>query len=216
MMVYDGETTSPTLLARARDWRDRPAWRDLFLRYDALVHRWCRSQSLDDSAADEVRQRVWIELADRIRSFRYDPRRSFRGWLRELCRYRSIDYLRERQREQLQAGPLDDEVIYRVSLVDEFPSPSRLESEPGDPISEDLVEAVATAQAAVRNRVSPTTWDVFWQIAIEEVPIKEVATSHHMSYAAAFEAYRRVDRMLREEGRRRRTIPTDPDPIDGR
>ena len=86
---YDGGTTSPTLLGRVADWRDLAAWQELFLRYDPLLKRWCRAYLLDDAEAAEVAQRIWVELADRLISFRYDPRRPFRGWLRSICRSRS-------------------------------------------------------------------------------------------------------------------------------
>ena len=54
--------------------------------------RWCRGYGLDEDSVDEVCQRIWIELADRMRTFRYDPNGSFRGWLRQVCvsRARSI------------------------------------------------------------------------------------------------------------------------------
>ena len=32
-------------------------------------------------------ERIWIELADRMRTFQYDPKGTFRGWLRRICEY---------------------------------------------------------------------------------------------------------------------------------
>ena len=75
-------------------------------RYDPLLRRWCRGYGLDDDSIDEVCQRIWIELADRMRTFHYDPNRTFRGWLRRVCESRVVDFLRQRQAVSLLS--LDD------------------------------------------------------------------------------------------------------------
>src|SRR4051794_10039091 len=97
---YNGGTTSPTLLGRVADWQDLAAWQEMFVRYDPLLRRWCRRYLLDDAEATEVAQRIWVELADRLVSFRYDPRRPFRGWLRTICRSRALDHIRSHKRER--------------------------------------------------------------------------------------------------------------------
>jgi RNA polymerase sigma-70 factor (ECF subfamily) len=94
----DGCTTNPSLLKRIGDWRNSPAWHEFVCRYDRLLRSWCRDFGLDYESTDEVVQRIWIELARRLPTFRYDPGGSFRGWLRSLCYSRSQDLLRERRR----------------------------------------------------------------------------------------------------------------------
>jgi hypothetical protein len=78
----DSTRTSPTLLRRTADWRDHDAWQVFVARYDPLIQSWCRECRLDNDIAGDVSQLFWIELADKMRSFRYDPSRRFRGWLR--------------------------------------------------------------------------------------------------------------------------------------
>jgi RNA polymerase sigma-70 factor (ECF subfamily) len=187
------------LLARAGDWTDFPAWREFFRRYDPLLRRWCRPFFADDSDLCEVTQRIWLELADRMVGFRYDTRRSFRGWLRDLCRCRSIDYLRHRERERRLRVEFDESIPagWWEDPLDDLDPQSALD---------DVVPLLAEAESArigVRNRVSERTWDVYWRIAIEGESIRETASAYSMTYAAAFAAYSRVDRMLREEGCRR-------------
>ncbi len=58
------------------------------------MREWCRGYRLDNDSIEEICQRVWIELADRMKSFQYDPNRTFRGWLRRLCESRVVDFLR--------------------------------------------------------------------------------------------------------------------------
>lgn len=203
MNRYDGGTTSPTLLRRAINWRDIPAWGELFARYDPLLRGWCRVYLLDASAIEEVCQRVWIELADRLRAFRYDPCRTFRGWLRELCRCRAIDLIRERQREGRHVRPLDERAdgAARFSCgAGEWADEDTVESDPHHDL---MLREAGEAQAAVRGRVEPRTWEAYWRIGIDGWTVSETAAAQGMSYAAAFAAYKRIDRKLREEGARR-------------
>ena len=96
MIRYDAGTTNPTLLNRLCDWRDHEAWVDFVTRYDPVIRLSCRRYRLDAESTEELSQRVWIDLARRMRTFRYDPGKTFRGWLRRLCQSRAIDLLRKK------------------------------------------------------------------------------------------------------------------------
>ena len=85
--------TDPRLLKRVAELWDNLAWCEFFRHYDPLVSGWCRAYGLDAASTDELRQRVWVELARRMPSYQYDPARSFRGWLRCLYRERSRGYV---------------------------------------------------------------------------------------------------------------------------
>lgn len=91
MLRHDAGTTSSTLLNRLCDWRDHDAWLDFFTRYDPVIRVHCRRYHFDAETIDEVCQHVWIDLTRRMRTFRYDPGRKFRGWLGSLCNSRAID-----------------------------------------------------------------------------------------------------------------------------
>ncbi len=102
----DSRLTSPTLLDKVRDWGDRLAWLAFFERYNPMLLAWCHQFGLDRDTADELCQRMWVELMVRMRTFRYDPSRGFRRWLWRLFRSRAIDLLRQRRAKQLPS--LDD------------------------------------------------------------------------------------------------------------
>jgi RNA polymerase sigma-70 factor (ECF subfamily) len=204
MMDSSGDTrTSPTLLRRAADWRDHAAWKALVERYDPLIQGWCREYHLDDEFAAEVRQRFWIELADKLRSFRYDPSRRFRGWLRRCFHWRVVDAIRERNREQHAAHSLDDAGcgVLESSLLASGP-PGAEDDEPG-PQRLLLLDLGEQVQAAVRSQVQPRTWQVFWHIAIDGWTTRQTADVLNMSYFAAHAAHKRVLNRLAEEGDRR-------------
>ena len=99
-LTGDG-STNPTLLTEVADWEDQPAWLRFRETYNPLMARWCRGYGLDRDSIDEVCQRIWIELADRMKTFEYDPNRTFRGWLRRLCESRVLNFLRQRRAASL-------------------------------------------------------------------------------------------------------------------
>ena len=203
MLLHDGTATSATLLGDIRDWRNVPAWEAFFRRYDRMLDRWCRDSSLNPAAADEIRQRVWIELARRMRTFRYDPGRSFRGWLRELCRSRVIDFLRKSHREGRNRRPLDEAALGR-NAESKVPD-SDFDDETRIPPLRELLRHAEIVQQAARKRLkSPDTWAVFWEIGIMGRPVAEVAQEFGMTYTTAFAAHSRASRILRQEGDRYR------------
>lgn len=189
MCPCDGDTTSPAFLGRLVDWRDDEAWSEFVRRYDPLIRRACRRFRLDAEAHEDLCQQVWIELAHRLQTFRYDPGRTFRGWLRQLCRSRAIDLLRKRRVEAM--SPLDGE-----------PASARMTDDEAEPTRSPLLLQAERIQGSVRDRVDGRTWDVFWRVAVEGASIREAAEAAGMSYAAAFAAQKRVGQMLRAEGRR--------------
>ena len=197
MRPNEGETTDGALLERLGDWADHAAWSAFVRRYDGPIRRVVASYRFDAHEAEEVCQRIWIELAGRMRGYRYDPSRRFRGWLGRLCRSRAIDQWR---RLRVDAG--------RGEAVDLAAIPDLDDDEPrDDPARPALLLQATRAQQAVRARVDDRTWDVFWRIVVEDAPVAEVAQTAGLTYAAAFAAQKRVRRMLREESSRA-TIPT--------
>ena len=90
-----------------------------------------------------------------------------------------------------------------IELEDEFDLDDDGEFDGPGPERLALIQEGERIQALVRGRVEPKTWEVFWRVAIEERTIAETAASLGMTYTGAFAAYSRVDRRLREEGRRR-------------
>jgi len=197
MVRYDAGTTNPTLLNRLGDWRDHEAWVDFVTRYDPVIRFTSRRYRLDAESTEELCQQVWIDLARRMRTYRYDPGKTFRGWLRRLCQSRAIDLLRKKKADAVEwledqpGGSLWEDASAGIE-VDESAVSER-------PV---LLRQAEEVQGAVRGRVSERTWQVFWSIAIEGQSVRETSAAAGISYYAAFAAERRVGRMLREEGQR--------------
>jgi RNA polymerase sigma-70 factor (ECF subfamily) len=94
-----GSHTSPSLLGRLRqDPIDQAAWADFVERYGRRIFAWSQQGRLQEADAEDVTQMVLVRLAERLRTFAYDPSRSFRGWLRTLTRHAWSDFVAARQR----------------------------------------------------------------------------------------------------------------------
>jgi RNA polymerase sigma factor (sigma-70 family) len=168
MIRYDAGTTNPTLLNRLGDWRDHEAWVDFVIRYDPVIRSISGRYRLDAESTEELCQRVWIDLARRMCTYRYDPGKTFRGWLRRLCQSRAIDLLRRRKANRLES--LDDQPD--TSLVEDAFAGIEVDATAASerPL---LLRQAEEVQDAVRRRVSERTWQVFWNIAILGGSIRE-------------------------------------------
>ena len=200
MKLVDAGSTSPKLLEEVSNWEDHAAWVRFRDRYDGLLRSWCRGYGLDNDSVNEVSQEIWIELAERMKTFEYDPNGNSRGWLRRLCGYRVIDFLRRRRTRC--PFPLDDRDAERI-IGDPEPE---TEEEEGEPLSNQdglrFRRKVEAIQAAVKARVKPHNWEGFWLVAVCDWSVERTAQALGMSHAAVYAAKERVTKMLREEAER--------------
>jgi RNA polymerase sigma-70 factor (ECF subfamily) len=188
-------------LNEVADWQNQAAWRAFQSRYDPLLARWCRSYGLDDDSSAEIRQRIWIEVAERMRTFQYDPTQTFRGWLRRVCRSRVIDFLR--QRERYPVLPLNIEECRDDAVAPGTRAANKLSEAGDDDLARDFLrDESERVQRVVRNKVKPESWDAFWLVAVCDWTVERTALSLGMTHTAVYAARERVARMLREHGTR--------------
>jgi RNA polymerase sigma factor (sigma-70 family) len=190
-------TTNPALLQRLANWRDDVAWEEFFARYHPLLETWCRRMRVDRQSADELCQRIWIDVAKRMTRFQYDPSKKFRAWLWHLYCSRAIDLARERHAKSMRS--LETQPANLAALLVNAIDPH--EDEDAGPVPA-LLQLGQQVQESVKSRVDPRTWQAFWSTVIEGHTVRETADALNLSYAAAFVARKRVSGRLREEGRR--------------
>jgi RNA polymerase sigma factor (sigma-70 family) len=191
-------STDPELLRRIRALRDNPAWSQFFALYEPLVAAWCSEYGFDSESVDELRQRVWVEMAQRMPSYQYDPGRSFRGWLRRFCHHRAVDMFRERRDRSFEVRPdtdlIDERWVAASNTIDD------------DEILADkliLMQEAREVQDEVRRKVKPVRWEVFWRVVIDGESISETAASLGLKYITAYAGLNHVAQLLRAEGTRR-------------
>jgi RNA polymerase sigma-70 factor (ECF subfamily) len=181
------DATRLSLLRRLQqDPHDQFAWNEFVVRYGPRILAWCRRWALQEADAQDVTQMVLLRLSVKLRTFVYDPTRSFRAWLKTLTHHAWSDLAEERRRggvpdpDQLQTLPARDDLT--VQLEEAF----------------DL-ELLELATGRVRQRVAPATWDAFRLTALESRSGAEAATHLGMQVAAVFKAKSNVVKLLREE-----------------
>jgi RNA polymerase sigma factor (sigma-70 family) len=186
------ERTNASLLRRLRrDSADQSAWGEFVGRYGRQVYQWCRKWQLQEADAQDVTQIVLVKLALKMRTFTYDPARSFRAYLKTLTHYAWCDFLESRKRPG--AGEGGSEVLEVLKTIE---------------ARDDLVRQLTTefdqemldeAMSRVQQRVEPHTWEAFRLTALEEMAGAEVAQRLQVKVATGFKAKSKVLKMLHEE-----------------
>jgi RNA polymerase sigma-70 factor (ECF subfamily) len=184
--------TRPTLLARLLDPQPDPSTWDEFVRcYRQQILGWCRAWGLQETDADDVTQTVLVRLLQKLRRFRYDPARSFRGWLRTVTYNVCQDWRTEAAAQPAGGG---DSGVFRLltSAAARDDLANRIEAE----YAREMLNVV---MLRVRRRVQPHTWAAFYQTAVEERDAAEVADELDVPLASLFVYRSRVRKMLIDE-----------------
>jgi RNA polymerase sigma-70 factor (ECF subfamily) len=185
--------TPLTLLERVQRFpADLEAWDEFARRYHPMIHVWCVKWGLQASDADDVAQDVLVQLLTTMRTFRYDPARSFHAWLKTVTQHTLSQFSAGRRRVPRPIGP-DLPIAELVDARDDLEQ--RLESL----FDRDLFEI---AKRRVEKRVKPVTWDAFRLTALEGLTGQDAARRLRIPVAHVFVARNRVQKRLQEEIRR--------------
>jgi RNA polymerase sigma-70 factor (ECF subfamily) len=180
--------TSWSLLRSVQDGSPE-GWRRIVDLYAPVVARWCRRWGLQAADVENVLQDVFLTVARHLATFR-DDRGSgrFRAWLSTITRSRLSDHHRRAGREPAAVG--GDEGRRRL---EELAAPG--DDGQVDPVFRDL--ELRRALDLVRVEVAPSTWDAFWQTAVEGRTAEDAAAVLGLSPGAVRLAKLRVLRRLR-------------------
>jgi RNA polymerase sigma-70 factor (ECF subfamily) len=186
------ELTSASLLDRLRA-DDADAWRRLVHLYSPLVFAWARRSGLPASDVDDVMQEVFRAVALHIGQFRRDRAGdSFRGWLWTITRNKLRDHFRKHADQPVAVG--GSTMHGRLLEVPEAEPP------PEDASAADSPGAlVHRALDLIRRDFEESTWQAFWQVAVDNKPAGDVARALGLSVFAVYQAKYRVTRRLRDE-----------------
>jgi RNA polymerase sigma factor (sigma-70 family) len=185
------QPTSNTLLARLRGPDDRTAWDQFVQRYAPKIHAWCRHWQMQESDAEDITQEVLLQLVAKLRQFEYDPRRSFRAWLKTVTHHAWQDFLERRRRPG--AGSGDTSILRQLETVE---ARDDLQKRLEDKYDRELLEE---AMKRVQGRVAAHTWEAFRLLTFEGLSGAEVAPRVGMQVTMVYVAKSKVQKMLREE-----------------
>ncbi|HEV3004946.1 MAG TPA: sigma-70 family RNA polymerase sigma factor [Pirellulales bacterium] len=194
MADADESRTSTTLLRDLNDFANQEAWRTFLIKYQPRIEAWCRGMGLKN--VDDVTGEVLLRITQRIRSFVYDPRQSFRAYLHTIVANAVRDSFRKQR--QPGAGATGGSVL--KNALDQIEGHDGV-AEWIDELESDLEPAQQLAQRAVaivQRQVAPNHWQAFWLTAIEKQKGAEVAAKLEMTVAAVHQAKCRVLKKLKE------------------
>jgi RNA polymerase sigma-70 factor (ECF subfamily) len=179
------------LLLRLRNAQDDDAWQEFVALYAPLIHAYGMRRGLQDADAADVAQQVLQSVSRSMDGFRYDPARgSFRGWLLTVTRNQVFKAFRQGQREV--AGSGDTGV---QQMLDQQVDPHQDEAIWND---EHRQRVFRWAAEKVHPEFRKSTWDAFWSVAVEGLPVEEVARTLGLSTGAVYIAKSRVTSRMRE------------------
>lgn len=182
-------STSLTLLGLLQNPAERePAWEEFVHRYHPKILRWCRQWGAQPADAEDVAQTVLTKLTERMKSFRYNPQRSFRAYLRTMTQRVWSDLVAVYQRGGLPGDQLSQ-------LLNNLEAREDLERRLSEDFDQELLDA---AIANVRQRVQPRTWEAFRLTAFEGLSGASAARRLDMPAAHVFVAKQRVGKLLSE------------------
>jgi RNA polymerase sigma-70 factor (ECF subfamily) len=183
--------TRRSLIVKLRDPADTAAWHEFVALYEPLIYRLARRKGLQDADARDLCQEVFRAVAQAIDRWDLDPARgSFRGWLSRIARNLLVNVLTRRPYQMRGSGSTSVQ-----DLLEALPAQ--------DPSATALFEAEYRRQLfrwaadEVKGEFAPTTWQAFWQTAVEGRAPGDVAAALGLSVGAVYIARSRVLARLR-------------------
>lgn len=132
-MNPDAQTDTEDSISRLKK-GDLTGLAEMMARYQHRMYRYLLRLTQDPVIAEDLFQQTWIRVVERIG--RYDARRQFEPWLFSVARNLTIDYLRQRRPQTLDA--VDDTGVASIErLTARGPDPLErlLEFERGDALA---------------------------------------------------------------------------------
>ena len=185
-------TTRPSLLVRIRNAADAEAWEQFLELYAPLLHGYFRRRGLQDADAADLTQEVLQAVSSAAMHLNdYRQRGTFRGWLYGVARNKYCDFRARQERHRPGSG---DTAV--AELIESVPAAG---DEAAEWEREYQQRAFALAANQVRECVDESTWQAFWQTAVEGRSGQEVARALEMSVGAVYVAKSRVLARLKQE-----------------
>jgi RNA polymerase sigma factor (sigma-70 family) len=183
-------TTRYTLLSRLKNWGDDDSWRSFFDKYWRLIYHMALKSGLNEADARDVVQETVMTVARDINKFKRDRKLgSFKGWLRNIVRWRIADELRKRgsRLPAFSSEAPDAEAAINNSLDSPFESSWETEWQ------KNLLSA---AIERVKREVNEEQFQIFDLYVLKETPVADVAKRLGISHARIYLAKHRVSRLM--------------------
>ncbi len=191
----DSLTTSYSLLTRLENWDDDKSWKEFFERYWRLIYSLAIRSGLTEAEAEDVVQETVVCVAKDIRKFQCNRERgTFKGWLRNLTRWRIADHLRKRKLFSSSAAANANGE--GGTALEQIPDSAVVESLWDEEWRINLLE---TAIERVKRRVTGEQFQMFDLYVLKRWPVAKVARRLGVSVGSIYVAKHRISALLKKE-----------------
>jgi RNA polymerase sigma factor (sigma-70 family) len=196
-LANDPIPTRYSLLSRLQNWDDWESWKEFFDTYWHLIYSVAIRSGLTETEAQDVVQETLISVAKNIQKFRRDRQLgSFKGWLRNLTRWRIADQLRKRPGAEWRATTAEAGELAAAEIAD--PTGSGLEAAWDDEWQANLLSA---AMERVKRRVKEEHYQMFDLYVVKGWPVAKVAEVLGVGAGRIYLAKHRVAALIKKEMR---------------
>ena len=191
--------TRYSLLSRLQNWEDNESWRVFFDTYWRLIYAMALKSGLTDTEAQDVVQETIICVAKDIQKFKRDRRfGSFKGWLRNLTRWRIADQLRKRAGMARGRHAAAEFALEPMEAIPDVPD----QSSESDWEQEWQANLLNTAMQGVKRRVREEQYQLFDLCVVKQWPVSRIKQTLGVSAAQVYLAKHRVSRLVQKEVRK--------------
>ena len=184
--------TRPSLLIRVRDPADSAAWQEFVEVYRPVILRFAQLKGIQAVDAEDIAQEVLVAVAKAVEQREHDPKRAkFRTWLRRVANNIILDAL-TRGKPDCVTGDSSLQAILAQKESRNGPDSDLLRLEYRR-------EVFHWAARQVRKEFREETWIAFWQTAVEERSVEDVARELGKGLGAIYTARSRVIRRIQKK-----------------
>lgn len=189
--------TRKTLLNRVRDLSDQASWRDFFDTYWRLIYNVARKSGFNDAAAQDIVMETFAVVVRHISD--YDQEKgSFKGWLLQIARNRTIDALRRKHYRQ--GGEyIPREQPLNTPLLEAQGTEAALNTIWDDELRSYHLEM---AMAEVKKNADAHQFQLFFLYVIKGVPALQVARRLGAKLPEVYFAKYKISARLKKEIKR--------------
>jgi RNA polymerase sigma factor (sigma-70 family) len=192
MGANTGDTTRVTLLQRLnQDPADQISWAEFVRLYSPAIRGWLMHWGLQEADSQDVAQNVLLRLTAKLPQFKYDPSKSFRGWLKTLTHHAWHDFVTEAGYRTRGSGD--------TSILDQLQSVEAREDLAARVEATFDKELLQMALLRAKERVADTTWQAFKLSALDGVAPQTVADQLGVRVSQVYLAKHRVQKLVQEE-----------------
>jgi RNA polymerase sigma-70 factor (ECF subfamily) len=186
-MAHESDELLPTrwtLISRLKNWDDHEGWREFFELYWKLIYGVALKSGLTPTEAQDVVQETIVSVCKNIGKFRTGSAHgSFKAWLLKLTRWRILDQVRKRPREEVarahKPGNNSEDATASTSTVAGIADPAADELQRiwDNEWERNLLTA---ALEKLERQVSAKHYQVFYLHVIKQYPVEQVAEVTNM------------------------------------